>query len=248
MMSQLQKVKLAVSLTAFALLTTACGGQAYTQVPTGSSSNNLGSTSSTTKTSSTNTTPASDDTSTTPTYGTSPAIKKSFTSAGIQGVRGYTSYPSGSAYYYKVTGISTDNRLTVDLSVNSLGKGLIVQNNTPTTNFSGVTFYSTCVQFDIAIYESGTTRQIGDTLQISANTYGSGGSGNCGRSGSANPTVDLGSYLSSGHGKVDIMINNVYSDTTYGNSSCYYGYCDLNQLYFAGVVYGSLTIHTNTTL
>jgi hypothetical protein len=245
MMNRSQKIILSISLTALVLLSTACGGQAYTQIPTGSSSNNLGSSNynHNSSTSGSKTDSATDDdTSDTPTYGTNPAIKKSFTTNGIQGTRGYTGTP-GSAHKFRVSGISTDNRLSVDLRGSSLGK---IRYLNSTTSYTGATLYSNCMQFDIAIYETGTDNQIGDTLTISANTYSTDGTGSCG-SGSASPTVDFGSYLAQGHGKVDIEINNAASDTCGPSSYCNW-ISELTQLYQTYVVFGSLTIHTNTTL
>lgn len=237
---------------ALAVLSTACGGQAYDGANPNSGSGN---------TTAGNTsvpwiTYPNAVSSGTPT-GASEPISKTFTLQGTSGA-GFapSSWKPNFQSYVAYSGISADSRLVVDVQPTS-GSWFVQAQSVTSSAYEGATIYSGCMQVMVQIYDDGlvaqyggynSNSQIGANQYLSFNTLSSDGTGSCGLTIQANTSNDFSNaVLSSGSASTKtVMISQAYSYIT-SNSAGAVSNGDLALLYYTYIQSGNVLIHTDTT-
>lgn len=137
---------------------------------------------------------------------------------------------------FKTVSVQADTKLRVELRAQSYGNIYDDLNNSITTNG----FAAQCFQFNVAVGNQ-------SPITLSVNTTSSDGTGNCPGGTMANPSVDLSSQLSHGHGSVTITLSNVESSTCGALSRYYWQQCYLNTLLKSYIAIGTLIVHTDST-
>ncbi len=250
---KIKSISLSIALT---ILTSACGGQAYTDAKSPSANSTLTGNGISQQTPWTTFSGTPSTTPSTAATGSSPAITKSFT---LQGTGGYnTNYPFTANYKtsYTYENISADSRLVFNLtgtngSTNTTGSAVVQAQYLNSQFYTGCRIYSTCEQISIAVLDHVTQKQVGSNITISANVTSTDGKGSCGGLTTATPSFDASQMiLGSGHGSIDVQISQIQSVLWYnscagGNLYSQSGYAAL--LPYNYIQSGVLIIHTDTT-
>jgi hypothetical protein len=209
------------------VLTSACGAQSYSSGAAGTSSSVI-------PTPVATVTPAPIPIPTS-TPSTLPPETYSFTVTG----------PNGSVKSQTFPAVSTDSTLKVTVITNSSGS---VQGSNQSVGYN-------CVQYTVTVKPQGSS-SAGWSKQVLVSTTGSTGTGYC-QGAQPQPTVDFSSYMTQGHGAMEVSIGATNSDNcrkyyfSTGSGYVYgvgWGGCPMDVIYSTYNVVGTVQIHTNGTL